>query len=53
MNANEAQWLEGDDWIYESIFEIPAYQAASLNQHDVVELVFEGLDTHTDIYLNN
>lgn len=45
-NADECQWIENCDWRYTKVFvltEVPAKAS----------LVFDGLDTYADIYLNN
>ncbi len=47
--ANEAclQWIEEKDWIYQTEFDL------QIPDHEHLELVAEGLDTVTEIRLNN
>lgn len=47
-NEKKLQWIEKEDWEYRTSFSVPA---AILNKKNV-ELVFDGLDTYADIYLN-
>ena len=45
-NSLNCQYIEEQSWIYKKQFEVPCiYKDA--------ELVFEGLDTYCDIYLND
>ena len=48
MNEQRVQWVEDRDWEYRCDFEVVAEQL----RHDAAELVFEGLDTFADVYLN-
>ena len=48
-NENKLQWIGKTDWEYQTSFNIPPEIYARKN----VELVFEGLDTYADIFLNN
>lgn len=48
-NINSVQWVEQEDWEYLKTFNITK---DVLNQ-DVIELLFEGLDTYADVYLND
>ena len=48
-NEQELQWIENEDWVYSTQFQLNDQQLNS--QH--IELVFEGLDTYADVYLNN
>ena len=43
-NSNECQWIENEDWDYETVFDASTAGEA--------HLVFEGLDTYADVYLN-
>ncbi len=43
------QWVEEKDWIYQTQFQL---DESTLNQ-ERIELVFEGLDTYADVYLND
>jgi beta-mannosidase len=48
-NEFRLQWIGLADWEYQTTFQIDATALA----HDHVDLVFEGLDTFADIYLND
>ena len=48
-NEKKLQWIEKENWEYRALFEVDK----SLLQHENTELVFEGLDTYTDVYLND
>lgn len=48
MNEEKVQWVEKEDWVYRTSFEVTAEQLA----YDAAVLEFEGLDTYADIYLN-
>jgi len=43
------QWIGLADWEYQTTFQVDAAALA----HDHVDLVFEGLDTFADVYLND
>jgi len=43
------QWIEKEDWEYRKTFDV-SYELFKLSE---VELVFEGLDTHCNVYLND
>ena len=47
-NEKKLQWIEKEDWDYKVKFEVPSN---TLNKQNV-ELVFDGLDTYADVYLN-
>ena len=47
MNVKKAAWVEEKEWWYKKEFEAPR-----LNNKERTELVFEGLDTTSKIYLN-
>ncbi|SDI76679.1 beta-mannosidase [Chryseobacterium taeanense] len=47
-NEKKVQWIENEDWDYQTLFNISEKELK--NQH--MELVFEGLDTFSEIYLN-
>lgn len=49
LNELGVQWIDKEDWIYETCFTISEQQASSSNKR----LVFEGLDTYADVYLND
>lgn len=46
-NNMQLSWIDSLDWEYQKVFDIPD----SLSGHEL-ELVFEGLDTHAEVYLN-
>lgn len=48
MNEQKVQWVENEDWVYKTTFQVTDEQLA----RDAAMLVFEGLDTYADIYLN-
>lgn len=48
-NENHLQWIGEKDWIYSTRFQVEA----GLFQKQNIELVFEGLDTYADVYLND
>lgn len=47
-NEQKVQWVEQKSWIYETLFDVPASELAKSS----MELVFEGLDTYAQVYLN-
>ena len=49
LNERGVQWIDKEDWIYETHFEA----GADLLARERIELVFEGLDTYADVYLND
>jgi beta-mannosidase len=48
-NEFRLQWIGLADWEYQTTFQV---DAASLG-HDHIDLVFDGLDTFADVYLND
>ncbi|SFE88424.1 beta-mannosidase [Paenibacillus catalpae] len=48
-NEKDLQWIDKKTWEYESVFDA----SAELLGHSRLELVFEGLDTYADVYLND
>ena len=48
LNERGVQWVDKEDWIYETHFQVDA----EMMQRDRIDLVFEGLDTYADVYLN-
>lgn len=48
MNEQKVQWVEKEDWLYQTVFTVTADQLKS----DAAWLTFEGLDTYADVYLN-
>ncbi|MNS18470.1 Exo-beta-D-glucosaminidase precursor [compost metagenome] len=47
-NEHDLQWIDKKDWEYQSKFEVGPEMA----QLSRIDLVFEGLDTYADVYLN-
>ena len=48
-NEFRLQWIGLTDWEYQTVFQADAAALA----HDHVDLLFEGLDTFADVYLND
>ncbi|WP_010268423.1 beta-mannosidase [Paenibacillus senegalensis] len=47
-NEHDLQWIDKKNWEYETVFTLPRDMMAL----DELELVFDGLDTYADIYVN-
>ncbi|UOK43557.1 MULTISPECIES: glycosyl hydrolase 2 galactose-binding domain-containing protein [Flavobacterium] len=47
-NEKELQWIENEDWEYETSFTVSAKDSESEN----IELQFDGLDTYAEVFLN-
>jgi beta-mannosidase len=47
-NEKKQQWIDKKDWEYRTSFQV----AAQTLERENVELVFEGLDTYAEVYLN-
>ena len=47
-NEEKIQWVENEDWAYRTNFTLSEAQMA----RQAARLVFEGLDTYADVYLN-
>lgn len=47
-NEKKIQWVENEDWDYQTVFKISAKELENQN----VDLVFHGLDTFSEIYLD-
>lgn len=47
-NEKKVQWIENEDWDYQTVFKISAKELENQN----IDLVFNGLDTFSEIYLN-
>lgn len=47
-NEKQVQWVENEDWDYQTSFEISFKEF----DYDNIDLVFNGLDTFSEIYLN-
>ena len=48
-NEEKVQWVSDEFWIYQSDFSIDSKQLSKKHQ----QLVFEGLDTYANVYLND
>jgi beta-mannosidase len=48
-NESRLQWIGESDWEYQTSFQLDAVTLA----HEHAELVFDGLDTFADVYLND
>src|SRR5256886_17024754 len=48
-NEKKLQWIGKSDWDYRTTFNVPAVMLERKN----VELIFEGLDTYADVFLND
>lgn len=48
MNEQKIQWVENEDWEYRTSFTVTMEQL----ERDDARLIFEGLDTYADVYLN-
>ncbi len=49
LSGEKYHWIENNDWEYKTEFIIPY----KILNSDKIELVFKGLDTFADVYLNN
>ena len=49
LNERSVQWVDKEDWMYETTFNASAEEVNAENQ----EIVFKGLDTYADVYLNH
>lgn len=49
LNERGLQWIDKEDWVYETCFTL----AADMMRKENMELVFEGPDTYADVYLND
>ena len=48
MNEQKIQWVENEDWEYRTSFTVTMEQL----ERDDAQLIFEGLGTYADVYLN-
>jgi beta-mannosidase len=48
LNERGVQWIDMEDWIYETVVNIPD----EIFSKDNIILYFKGLDTYADVYLN-
>lgn len=49
LNERSVQWVDKEDWMYETHFQPSTEELAATHQ----TLVFKGLDTYADVYLNH
>lgn len=49
MNEFQVQWVSQKDWIYKTNFKV----GDSTLSKEAIELIFHGLDTYADVYLNH
>lgn len=49
QNERSVQWVDKEDWLYETSFDVDRQVKESQN----INLVFDGLDTYADVYLND
>ena len=47
-NEERVQWVENEEWVYRTSFQVSEEDL----QRGAASLVFEGLDTYADVYLN-
>lgn len=47
-NEKKVQWIENEDWEYQTHFKISSKEL----ENDHIDLVFNGLDTFSEIYMN-
>lgn len=48
-NEEAVQWIEGEEWEYRTRFTLTDVQ----QQYQNIDLVFDGLDTYAEVFLNN
>ena len=48
LNEKDQQWIEKEGWEYRTTFQVDH----DVRAHDHVELVFEGLDTYAEVFVN-
>lgn len=48
LNEDKVKWIEQEDWVYNKTFEV----SSALLQNDKINLVFEGLDTYAEVFIN-
>ncbi len=47
-NEKELQWIDKEDWEYKTIFDLTKETLS----REVIEIVFDGLDTYADVFIN-
>ena len=48
LNERGVQWVDKEDWVYQTSFSL----TSDMMERQFVDLVFEGIDTYADVYLN-
>lgn len=48
LNERDLQWIDKRDWMYETTFDVPK----EIFEKDNIRIVFKGLDTYGNVYLN-
>ena len=48
-NEEDLQWIDKEDWVYKNSFDLPS----GMNKNKNISLIFKGLDTYGDVYLND
>ena len=48
LNERGMQWIDKEDWIYQTTFQLTPKMMGREN----IDLIFKGLDTYADVYLN-
>jgi beta-mannosidase len=49
LNEKDQQWIGETDWEYKTVFDV----SETTLREENVDIIFEGLDTYADVYLNN
>jgi len=49
LNERDLQWIDKEDWIYQTTFDLSPEMFGMNN----IRLLFKGLDTYADVYLND
>ncbi|MBC8112321.1 MAG: hypothetical protein H7Y04_14805 [Verrucomicrobia bacterium] len=49
LNERKMLWIEREDWEYQAVFEVKK----EVLSHEHVSMVFEGLDSYANVYLND
>ena len=52
LNEKDVQWIDKEDWEYKTYFYLDKTKY-KLKNGNIYELVFNGIDTYSEIYLNN
>lgn len=49
LNERGVQWVDKEDWVYEMSFNL----TPTMQKKGNIDLIFKGLDTYADVYLND